>query len=68
MVAHSSFLGSSHKCGKVSHNVLKKHIMTVHEGIKPFKCDLCNKHYYTPRDVKVHIQIAHEVSPFLMEV
>ena len=59
---------------------LKKHIETVHEGIKPFKCSICDVKFannYNPQiqesqikfankqNLKKHIETVHEgIKPF----
>ena len=39
---------------------LTRHIKTVHEGIKPFKCELCNVGYYTNIRLRCHYQRVHK--------
>ena len=34
---------------------LKKHINSVHEGLKNHKCNLCDKAFSQPSDLKFHI-------------
>ena len=38
---------------------LKKHVKTVHEKIKAFKCDHCGKCFATKQNMKVHIENVH---------
>ena len=40
--------------------ILKKHILCVHEGIKPHKCDLCGKAFSRQSAVNDHVKIFHE--------
>ena len=35
-------------------------IQTVHEGLKPFKCSICNSRYTRKMSLKKHIIAAHE--------
>ena len=39
---------------------MKKHVVSVHEGNKPFKCDVCE--YTSPQtvDFKKHVASVHE--------
>merc|ERR1712241_188156 len=39
---------------------LKKHIIAVHEGIKPFECDVCKKKFALKINMKSHIREVHE--------
>ena len=39
---------------------LRKHLKTVHEGIKDFKCDHCGKEYTENKGLKVHIKRHHD--------
>ena len=44
---------------------LKKHIGTVHEGIKPFECSICDVKFennYNPQIQKAQIQEWHTLS------
>ena len=45
---------------KLSVNQSKLHINSVHEGVKNYKCDLCDKVYSRPTDIKRHIIGVHE--------
>ena len=36
------------------------HITTIHEGRKPFKCDICNAEFTSRQDMKGHITTIHE--------
>ena len=47
------------RCGKeFSHNHhLKTHIETVHEGLKRFVCQKCNKKFASPNALKYHNSI-----------
>ena len=39
---------------------MEKHIASIHEGKKPFKCDDCNDSFARKYDLKTHIKIVHE--------
>ena len=39
---------------------LKEHIAIVHDGKKPFKCDVCNTSCATQSKLKKHFRTAHE--------
>ena len=39
---------------------LNKHVSTVHEGIKPFQCDICNACFGQKDNLNNHIAIVHE--------
>ena len=39
---------------------MKRHILTVHEGVKPFKCTLCVTTFSTKTHLKRHIAGVHE--------
>ena len=41
-------------------NHLKKHIKTIHEGRKDFKCDSCGKSFTAAGSLKIHINTIHE--------
>ena len=57
-----------------SQGILKKHILAVHDGIKPFKCEICCSQFafnaglriicdakFTRKaDLKIHIDAVHE--------
>ena len=49
-------------CGKsFSHaNSLKRHIRTVHEGLKDHKCEFCGKSFSQGQNLKKHIHKIHE--------
>ena len=38
---------------------LKKHNNGVHEGLKPYKCDICNKYWAQKKSLKRHINNDH---------
>ena len=40
--------------------VLTLHIKGVHEKIKEFNCDRCNKNFFKAYNLKVHVQTVHE--------
>ena len=39
---------------------LKRHVQTVHEGIKHHQCQFCDKKFGQPEDLKKHVETAHE--------
>ena len=39
---------------------LKKHVEAVHEGIKPFKCSVCDVKFANEQNLKTHIETIHE--------
>ena len=44
---------------------LNKHIEIVHEGIKPFKCSVCDVKFANKQHLKKHIETIHEeIKPF----
>ena len=63
-----------------SQGILKKHISAVHDGIKPFKCEICCSNFafnaglriicdtkFTRKaDLKIHIDAVHEKKKNLM--
>ena len=52
-----------YKSGRKS--TLKRHIKTVHEGIKDFKCSICEYKTGIKTDLKKHIESVHErIKPF----
>ncbi|XP_047432265.1 uncharacterized protein LOC125000686 [Mugil cephalus] len=54
------------QCGKgfVYSFGLTKHLQMVHSRIKPFICQICNKGFFTKRDVEVHIRSHTGEKPF----
>ena len=44
----------------LSDSSLKKHIETVHEGIKPFKCKTCDYETAHKPHLKKHVESVHE--------
>ena len=48
---------------------LKKHIQTVHEKLRPFKCEHCQRSFGDKGDLTRHVKIVHdEVRPFSCEL
>lgn len=48
---------------------LARHVRTVHEGLKPFACDLCQTTFGIKYDLDVHVCIVHEgLSPFQCDI
>ena len=39
---------------------MKGHIATIHEGKKPFKCDICNVNFGQKVGLKKHVATVHE--------
>ena len=39
---------------------LKRHISSVHEGLKPFKCNICGIYYAQKINLKTHITQVHD--------
>ena len=39
---------------------LKKHVEAVHEGIKPFKCSVCDVKFANKQNLKKHIETIYE--------
>ena len=48
-------------CGKILSGKQKRdlHIRTVHEGVKDFECQYCNKKFTTQSNLKVHEAALH---------
>ena len=40
--------------------VKKRHVTSVHEGKKPFKCDICDAKFDEKSKLKKHITSVHE--------
>ena len=48
---------------------MKKHVASVHEGKKPFKCDLCGYRGSDKGNLKRHVSSVHEGNkPFKCEI
>ena len=39
---------------------MRNHIKTVHEGIKDYKCELCDKAFTQLHNLKIHKMGAHQ--------
>ena len=39
---------------------LKRHLKTVHEGVKDHKCEHCGKEYTEKKSLRTHIKRDHE--------
>ena len=50
-----------HLCGKDFHSekYVNEHISFVHEGVKIFKCDYCNKNFAHNDYLITHVNIFH---------
>ena len=47
---------------------LKKHVLTVHKGMKPFQCEFCVKQFTTKLVKNLHVDSVHEQKkPFKCE-
>lgn len=55
-----------HQCGKgfVYKFGLSKHLEMVHDKIKRYICQTCNKKFFTKRDVEIHIRSHTGETPF----
>ena len=52
-----------------SKNDSKLHIALVHEGNKPFKCELCDHSFLQKGALKIHLTSVHEgIRPFKCEL
>ena len=53
-------------------SILKKHILSDHEGNKPFNCEVCDCRSFRKGDLKKHISSVHEevvqMWHFLLEI
>ena len=43
-----------------SQGILKKHISAVHDGIKPFKCEICCSSFAFNAGLRIHIAAVYE--------
>ena len=41
-------------------SVLINHVISVHEGKKPYKCSICNYSFSQKGDMKKHVETVHE--------
>ena len=50
------------QCSKTFKNVafLQKHVKSVHEGIRPYKCDSCGHRFAAKKSMEYHVQRVHE--------
>ena len=39
---------------------LNEHVASVHEGSKPFKCNICDFNYSRTQDLNRHVSLVHE--------
>ena len=39
---------------------MNNHIKTVHEGVKPHACNICDRKFSVPSQLKTHVEEAHE--------
>ena len=54
-------IGRNHLNARFSHkSLLKKHVASVHEKNKQFKCEICEKPFYQKGLLKRHISTVHE--------
>ena len=48
---------------------MKSHISAVHEGVKPFKCDICDQSFAQVSNMKRHFASFHNgVKPFKCDI
>ena len=45
-------------------DTLKKHVLTIHEGVKPFKCKICEDRFADKSGMNRHVKSAHEGKKF----
>ena len=49
------------KCGKdIVRAYIEKHVLWVHDGVRPFQCKLCDKAFIKKCVLKRHVQSFHE--------
>ena len=41
---------------------LRKHVMSVHEKLKPYKCEICDKSFAAVGNLNSHVSLVHEKS------
>ncbi|EFX71207.1 hypothetical protein DAPPUDRAFT_60462, partial [Daphnia pulex] len=50
-------------CGKVFQSSLERHL-NVHYGIKPYKCDRCDKTFSQEHSFRSHVRLHNSDKPF----
>ena len=62
-LVHKERHGNTHQCKKCGHNFaineISRHIKTVHEGIKPYKCNKCDLSFGRKYNLKRHVARKH---------
>ena len=71
-VKHKKVKLELHKCDfceatRKIYEIMKRHVETIHEGIRKFKCDLCDKAYGKKAILKEHIESIHSGKRFQCE-